>query len=76
RAVTRLGAFYSWVGDKFRKESLNELENGILYLKGGDLTEELGELGKLRKSTRLYPIQEFFDQAYFKDKYIVHLPVK
>jgi 16S rRNA (guanine527-N7)-methyltransferase len=41
RAVTRLIEFYPWVQGKFNKDSKNAIANGILYLKGGDLTEEI-----------------------------------
>src|SRR5215469_16376586 len=45
RAVTRLKEFYPWVKGKFNKQSNNELPNGILYLKGGDLADEIKESG-------------------------------
>src|ERR1700744_1914574 len=45
RAVTRLKEFYPWVKDKFRGRRDNKLDSGILYLKGGDLTEEIAESG-------------------------------
>lgn len=72
RAVTRLSPFYSWVKDKIRKDCFNSLDNGILYLKGGDLAEEIAELGR---PVTPYPISDFFNEAYFNEKYVVHLPV-
>ncbi|QEC53306.1 16S rRNA m(7)G-527 methyltransferase [Anseongella ginsenosidimutans] len=72
RAVTRLPEFYSWVKDKISKNSFNELDNGILYLKGGDLAEEIAGLGQPARS---YPVNEFFDEPYFDTKYVVHVPL-
>ena len=46
RAVTRLTEFYPWVQNKFNKKSFNDLDNGILYLKGVDLMEEFDQLKK------------------------------
>ena len=43
RAVTRLGEFYPWIQGKFKKDAINAIPNGILYLKGGDLEEEIKE---------------------------------
>src|SRR5690606_12526469 len=43
RAVTQLKDFYPWIRNKFKKESVSSLKNGVLYLKGGDLEEELKE---------------------------------
>src|ERR1700760_199144 len=45
RAVTRLKEFYPWVKGKFNRQSKNQLPNGILYLKGGDLEQEIAESG-------------------------------
>lgn len=70
RAVTRFATFYTWVRDKFKKESFNTIPNGILYLKGGDLQEELAELNK---STIQYPIADFFSEPFFETKYVVYL---
>ncbi|MFC0321665.1 MULTISPECIES: 16S rRNA (guanine(527)-N(7))-methyltransferase RsmG [Olivibacter] len=70
RAVTRLGEFYPWVRNKFKKDSLHAFPNGILYLKGGDLTEEIAE-SKLH--TELFPIADFFDEEFFETKYVVYI---
>ncbi|HYH55819.1 MAG TPA: 16S rRNA (guanine(527)-N(7))-methyltransferase RsmG [Anseongella sp.] len=72
RAVTRLSEFYPWVKDKIRGNSFNQLQNGILYLKGGDLAGELADLGRPAK---LYEIEQFFEEPFFKMKYLVHIPV-
>lgn len=71
RAVTRLGEFYPWIQGKFKKDSINAIPNGILYLKGGDLTEEIKE-SKLK--AELYPLSEFFDEEFFDTKYVVYVP--
>jgi len=71
RAVTRLADFYPWVRGKFLKESKNALANGILYLKGGDLTEEIAES---RLKAELYPLSAYFKEAFFETKYVVYIP--
>lgn len=72
RAVTRLPDFYPWVKDKVRAASFNDLANGILYLKGGDLAEEIAALGRPVIS---YPLSRFFMEPFFETKYCLHLPV-
>lgn len=71
RAVTRTKRFVPWVANKFRKESFNALPNGFLLLKGGDLTEELDEVGKQYQE---YSISDFFKADFFKTKKVVYLP--
>ncbi|MEH6307107.1 16S rRNA (guanine(527)-N(7))-methyltransferase RsmG [Olivibacter sp. CPCC 100613] len=70
RAVTRLGEFYPWVRNKFKKNSLHAFPNGVLYLKGGDLTEEIAE-SKLHAD--LFSIADFFEEEFFATKYIVYI---
>lgn len=72
RAVTNMPDFYKWVKDKIRKKSNHELKNGILYLKGGDLTEELQDFPKVT----LYNLSDFFEDEFFETKKVVHLPLK
>ena len=72
RAVTNMPDFVSWIKDKIKKQQKHELKNGILYLKGGDLTEEL----KLFPNAIEYNISEFFDAEFFETKKVVHLPLK
>ncbi len=72
RAVTNMPDFYSWVKDKIKKQNKHELKNGILYLKGGDLTEELKDFPKATE----YAIADFFDDEFFETKKVVHLPLK
>lgn len=71
RAVTRLIDFYPWVQGKFKKESKNAIANGILYLKGGDLEEEIAES---RLKAELYPLSDYFKEEFFETKYIVYIP--
>lgn len=71
RAVTRLGDFYPWIRGKFAKENINAIQNGILYLKGGDLTDEIKE-SKLK--AELHPLSAYFDEPFFETKFVVYIP--
>lgn len=71
RAVTRLKPFYTWVENKVSKKQQNDLKNGILYLKGGDLEEELQEFGG--KYT-LYNLSDHFEEEFFETKKVVYVP--
>lgn len=64
--------FVSWVKGKIKKESKHELKNGILYLKGGDLTEELAAY----RTAVEYNLQDFFEEDFFETKKVVYLPMK
>lgn len=72
RAVTNMPDFYSWVKNKIKKQNKHALKNGILYLKGGDLTQELAAFPKATE----YPIADFFSDPFFETKKVVHLPLK
>lgn len=72
RAVTNMPDFVSWVKNKIKKQNKHELKNGILYLKGGDLTEELKDFPKATE----YNISDFFEDEFFETKKVVHLPLK
>ena len=72
RAVTNMPDFVSWIKDKIKKTNKHELKNGILYLKGGDLTEELKDFPKATE----YNISDFFENEFFETKKVVHLPLK
>ncbi|MFK7747591.1 MAG: 16S rRNA (guanine(527)-N(7))-methyltransferase RsmG [Kordia sp.] len=72
RAVTNMPDFVKWVRKKVAKKQRHELKNGILYLKGGDLTEELKDFPK----ATLYAIPDFFEEDFFETKKVVHLPLK
>ena len=70
RAVTRLGEFYPWVRGKFNKESKNALANGILYLKGGDLQQEITESGL---KVQQYYLKEYFTEEFFETKQVIYV---
>lgn len=72
RAVTRLKPFYQWVANKFKEENNHSFKNGILYLKGGDLEEELKEA---KKKTELFNLSDYFDEEFFETKKVVYVPV-
>lgn len=72
RAVTNMPDFVKWVDDKVAKKQNHELANGILYLKGGDLTEELKDFPKATQ----YNLSDFFLDEFFETKKVVHLPLK
>ncbi|MEY4011903.1 MAG: hypothetical protein RIT22_1027 [Bacteroidota bacterium] len=72
RAVTNMPDFVSWVKTKIKKQHKHELKNGILYLKGGDLTEELAAFPK----ATLYNLADYFEDEFFETKKVVHLPLK
>jgi 16S rRNA (guanine527-N7)-methyltransferase len=74
RAVTQLKDFYPWIRGKFKKQNTDGLKNGVLYLKGGDLTQELQESGL--KQIKLYPLQDYFKEEFFETKYVVYLPAQ
>jgi len=70
RAVTQLKDFYPWVKGKFNRDSRNTLKNGVLYLKGGDLTGEIAESG-LKNVTR-FPINDYFNEEFFDTKFVLY----
>lgn len=72
RAVTNMPDFVKWVDDKVAKKQNHELANGILYLKGGDLTEELKDFPKATQCN----LSDFFTDEFFETKKVVHLPLK
>jgi 16S rRNA (guanine527-N7)-methyltransferase len=72
RAVTNMPDFVSWIKDKIKKQNKHNLPNGILYLKGGDLSEELKDF----PSATEYNIADFFKDEFFETKKVVHLPLK
>ncbi|MFC5627255.1 16S rRNA (guanine(527)-N(7))-methyltransferase RsmG [Algoriphagus winogradskyi] len=71
RAVTRMINFYPWVKNKIRKEDINEYPNGILYLKGGEVDEEMEELGK---SYVVYHLEDYFKEEFFETKKVIYMP--
>ncbi|HZY36286.1 MAG TPA: 16S rRNA (guanine(527)-N(7))-methyltransferase RsmG [Mucilaginibacter sp.] len=70
RAVTRLKEFYPWVKWKFNKQSKNILPNGILYLKGGDLSAEIAESGL---TVQQFHLKDYFEEEFFDTKQVVYI---
>ena len=71
RAVTTMPTFVSWVKGKIAKSQHNDLKNGILYLKGGDLSEELQNY----KTVTLFNLSDYFTEDFFETKKVVYLPI-
>lgn len=69
RAVTEMPAFVKWIRGKVERGRRGTLDNGILYLKGGDLA---AELAATRMKWREYAISEFFDEDFFETKKVVY----
>lgn len=70
RAVTRLKDFHPWIKNVYNKQSKNTLPNGLLYLKGGDLTEEIAESGL--KVQQFY-LKDFFKEEFFDTKQVIYV---
>jgi 16S rRNA (guanine527-N7)-methyltransferase len=71
RAVARMKEFYGWIHQKFSPRNFNTLDNGILYLKGGDLTAEMKELPKKYAE---YELSKFFTEEFFETKKVIYVP--
>lgn len=71
RAVTNLPDFVKWTAYKFHQRSFNRISNGILYLKGGDVQEELGAINHFKN--KVFELSEYFDEEFFETKKLVHL---
>ncbi|UMB59251.1 16S rRNA (guanine(527)-N(7))-methyltransferase RsmG [Lutibacter sp. A80] len=72
RAVTKMDDFVKWTRKKIAKKQHHEIKNGILYLKGGDLTDELANFS----NATLYNLTDYFDDEFFETKKVVHIPLK
>jgi 16S rRNA (guanine527-N7)-methyltransferase len=72
RAVTNMTDFVGWVRKKIKKDQNHEVRNGIFYLKGGDLTEELS----LFQSVQLTDLSDIYKEDFFETKKVVYLPIK
>jgi 16S rRNA (guanine527-N7)-methyltransferase len=71
RAVSTLSEVYGWTKKNVRKESFNELPNGIICLKGGDLADEMK---KLKVKASVFELSEFFNEEFFMTKKAVYIP--
>lgn len=72
RAVAAMPTFVHWTKGKIKKDSAHQRKNGILYLKGGDLTEEL----KGYETVQVFELNEYFEEDFFETKKVVYLPQK
>ena len=68
RAVTQMPEFLRWLRGKFEKEQFNEKHNGVLYLKGGDLADELAGL-----RCEIFQLKNYFEEEFFDTKKVVYL---
>lgn len=69
RAVTAFPEFYTWIKNKTSKNNFNDLQNGILYLKGGDLKEEFGTF---YEKAKFYDLKSYFEEDFFDTKKVVY----
>lgn len=72
RAVTAMPTFLGWVQHKIQKKERNAFPNGILYLKGGDLSEEMKPI---KNHTEMFELKEFFKEEFFETKKIVYVMI-
>tara|TARA_R110002051_G_scaffold128069_1_gene201691 strand:+ start:1868 stop:2503 length:636 start_codon:yes stop_codon:yes gene_type:complete len=72
RAVAAMPTFVHWVKGKVKKNSVHDRRNGILYLKGGDLSEELMDY----KTVEIIDLPDFYEEEFFDTKKVVYLPMK
>lgn len=72
RAVTKMDDFVPWVKKNIKNKGIHQLNNGILYLKGGDLTDELLAFPKAKQ----FPLSSYFKEDFFATKKVVHLSLQ
>ncbi|MCK0161850.1 16S rRNA (guanine(527)-N(7))-methyltransferase RsmG [Allomuricauda sp. F6463D] len=72
RAVAAMPTFVHWTKGKIKKDSAHQRKNGILYLKGGDLDEELKDYSTIQ----VFELNEYFEEDFFETKKVVYLPQK
>jgi len=75
RAVTRMREFYGWVQNSVNTKSTHNLDNGILYLKGGDVELE-EEMDELKKPYAFYNLSDYFKEDFFETKKVVYMPIQ
>lgn len=73
RAVTKLDEFIPWVRNKISNKQINPFPNGILYLKGGDLRDEIKAA---KADTEIIPLKKYFDEEFFETKAVVYVKLK
>ncbi len=72
RAVTEFPVFYNWVKNKCLHEQFNDLPNGILYLKGGDLREEFG---RYYEKAKFFDLKDYYKETFFETKKVVYYKI-
>jgi 16S rRNA (guanine527-N7)-methyltransferase len=72
RAVTAMPDFIRWTTRKIAKKNINPLKNGILYLKGGDLSEELSTV---KQKMELFNLNEIYSEEFFETKKVVYVKI-
>lgn len=72
RAVAAMPTFVHWVKGKIAKPQRHDIRNGIIYLKGGDLSEELKDY----KTAQVYKLSDYYEEDFFETKKVVYLPLK
>ncbi len=70
RAVTAMPDFIKWINGKFKKKSVHDLKNGILYLKGGDLKEEMKGVNRY---FYMHNLPDHFSEEFFETKKVVYV---
>ncbi|MDR1984110.1 MAG: 16S rRNA (guanine(527)-N(7))-methyltransferase RsmG [Prevotellaceae bacterium] len=73
RAVTDMPTFVSWVWNRINPNGNNALPNGIIYLKGGDLRDEIKATKISKKQISIYEIKNFFDEDFFETKQVIYI---
>jgi 16S rRNA (guanine527-N7)-methyltransferase len=68
RAVTDMSEFYKWTANKIKAKGFNGIPNGILYLKGGDISMELKQL---KAYSEVFELKDFFEEEFFETKKLV-----
>lgn len=71
RAVTKMETFVPWIKKNIRSTHKHDFKNGILYLKGGDLSEELASFTRAKE----FSLQTYFSAPFFETKKVVYLPL-
>ena len=71
RAVAPFPELVKWTGSKILRKSRNSLPNGIIALKGGDLSKELAGFSNYK----IWELKDYFEEEYFKEKKIVYMPI-
>jgi 16S rRNA (guanine527-N7)-methyltransferase len=72
RAVTTLPEFVGWISSKVSKHQKHKIKNGVFYLKGGDLSEEISHYKNI---ATVFDISDFFKEEYFETKKIIYMPI-